>query len=264
MSEPSPPVRLADDKNGGPLRRRSAPVKAAFVVVQRVMSDIAAGQLRPGDGLLPEKEMLDDYGVGRGTLREALRFLELQGIISLKSGPGGGPIVAAPDSRHLANALGLLLQISETRFGAVIEARQLIEPQLAALAAERADEALLEQLHESVERMRVGRNDADLFLRENQRFHQLVASAAGNPVFALLMDSLHWIIDGSRQGVQYPERYRGIVVRAHERVLAAIEAHDADAARTEMYDHIENMLIYLRKHYPTTLEQPMRWELVQS
>jgi GntR family transcriptional regulator, transcriptional repressor for pyruvate dehydrogenase complex len=239
-------------------------MKVATMVVQRLMNDIATQELKPGDLLPPEREMLAHYAVGRGTLREALRFLELQGILQMKSGPGGGPMVAAPDSRHLANSLGLLLQISDTTFSTVIEARLMLEPQLAALAAERADDELLAALRQSIAAMSDGMDDPRIFLTENRRFHELIATAAGNLVFGYVMASLHWVIDGSRQGVQYPERYRGIVVRAHEQIVAAIEARDPDEARAAMHDHIENMLIYLRRHYPRSLEQPIVWQLVDA
>lgn len=244
--------------------RRRQPVKVATMVVQRLMSDIAGQQLKPGDVLPPEREMLAHYGVGRGTLREALRFLELQGILQMKSGPGGGPMVAAPDSRHLANSLGLLLQISDTSFASVIEARLMLEPQLAALAAERADEELLAELRASIAGMRDRIDDTWAFLEENRRFHAMITTAAGNPVFGYVMSSLQWVIDGTTQGVQYPERYRGIVARAHERIAAAIEAGDPELARSTMHDHIENMLIYLRRHYPRALEQPIVWQLVDA
>ena len=87
------------------------------------MRDIERMELAPGDKLPPEKVMFQNYQVGRGTLREALRFLELQGILSLKPGPGGGPVVERPDASNLATLLVLLLQFSDARYQTVVEAR---------------------------------------------------------------------------------------------------------------------------------------------
>ena len=81
--------------------------------------------------------MLEEYQVGRGTLRESLRFLELQGIISLKPGPGGGPVVERPEATSLATSLMLLLQFADAQYRVVAEARVALEPTMARLAAER-------------------------------------------------------------------------------------------------------------------------------
>src|SRR5713226_3607467 len=95
--------------------------KTALLVARRIVRDIERLELVPGDKLPPEKEMFQQYQVGRGTLREALRFLELQGILSLKPGPGGGPVVERPDASNLATLL-VLLQFSDARYQTVVEA----------------------------------------------------------------------------------------------------------------------------------------------
>src|SRR5215213_11372004 len=86
------------------------PQKMALIVAQRIVRDIERQGLGPGDKLPPERMMMETYEAGRGTLRESLRFLELQGVISLKPGPGGGPVVQQPDATTLATSLTLLLQ----------------------------------------------------------------------------------------------------------------------------------------------------------
>src|SRR5690606_19110980 len=112
---------------------------------------------------------------GRNTLREALRVLELQGVIMIRPGRGGGPTVSMPDSRHLASTLALLMQFANTPFRAIVETRLHVEPLTAELCAERADADVVRQLRESVDRMRSELNNEKVFLYENQRFHELVA-----------------------------------------------------------------------------------------
>src|SRR4051812_39401907 len=92
------------------------PQKTAMLVAQRIVADINRRGNTFGDRLPPERAMLEEYNIGRGTLRESLRFLELQGVISLKPGPGGGPMVERPDGTSLATALSLLLQFHNTPF----------------------------------------------------------------------------------------------------------------------------------------------------
>src|SRR6476620_12570986 len=86
------------------------PQKTALLVARRIVGDIRRNGHVAGDRLPPEVSMLEKYRVGRGTLRESLRFLELQGVITLKPGPGGGPVVQKPDASNLATTLLLLLQ----------------------------------------------------------------------------------------------------------------------------------------------------------
>ena len=99
------------------------------------MRAIREGRLVAGDALPPEKDMLIAYGVGRDTLREALRVLELQGVIVLRPGRGGGPVVARPDSRHLASTLALLMQFGQTPFASILETLEVSNRTEAAVAA---------------------------------------------------------------------------------------------------------------------------------
>src|SRR5262245_42511900 len=122
------------------------PKKTALLVAQRIVEDINSRGNRVGDRLPPEKAMLEDYDVGRGTLRESLRFLELQGVLTLKPGPSGGPIVQQPDSTALANSLSLLLQFQKAPFKTVIETRVALEPAMARQAAERMSEEDVQRL----------------------------------------------------------------------------------------------------------------------
>src|SRR6516165_2243914 len=94
---------------GGAAQR---PPKAAMLVAQRILRDALRSGLRTSDLLEPERTMLEKYQTGRGTLREALRLLEFQGVISLKPGPGGGPILLNPAASHLAGTLQLLMRIN--------------------------------------------------------------------------------------------------------------------------------------------------------
>src|SRR5262249_32772284 len=122
----------------GAHRPRPRRTKAATVLAKNIVREIRRRELAPGAKLLSEQKMVERYGVARGSLREALRFLELQGVVRIKSGPGGGPVIETPNGRHFAGALALMLQAVGGRFRAIIETRWVVEPGIAALAAERA------------------------------------------------------------------------------------------------------------------------------
>jgi DNA-binding FadR family transcriptional regulator len=201
--------------------------------------------------------MVERYGVARGSLREALRFLELQGVLSLKSGPGGGPVIETPDAHHLASTLALLLQFVGAPFRAIIETRLVIEPGIAALAAERAAANDLVGIRACLATMREHVTADTLFLEENRRFHDLVAFASGNPVFRFLLPALHWISDGS--GISYSDAERRRILRALARIVDAIEARDPERASLTMRRFFEASLVYLDRTYPDAMARPITW-----
>jgi DNA-binding FadR family transcriptional regulator len=235
--------------------------KTATLLAQRIVEEITALDLQPGAALPPEREMLQRYGVARGTLREALRFLEIQGVVRIKPGPGGGPTVSEVEPRALGNIISLLLHLRRVPFSTIIETRQVLEPVIASLAATQITDADIERLRESVTAMEEQIGNAAFFLAENRRFHDIVAHAAGNELFALLLGSLGSIFDASAIGVSYDERDRKAIVKAHHAIVDAIAAHDAAAAEEAMRDHTNAFARYMLKNYRASLAQALRWDV---
>src|SRR5690606_4504666 len=122
--------------------------KVAQAVARSIMRKIRTEGLEPGAHLPSEAHMLKEYGIGRGSLREALRILEVNGLISLKPGPGGGPIVSGAQPDHLGHLATLHLQAQGTTFRELIEARLALEPLMARLAAERQDPEYMDALRQ--------------------------------------------------------------------------------------------------------------------
>ena len=238
------------------------PQKTALIVARRVVEDIYREGQSQGDRLPPEKVMLESYQVGRGTLREALRYLELQGILTLKPGPGGGPVIEQPDATHLANSLLLLLQFTHAPFSMVVEAREDLEPIMARHAAARMSEEALTHLEGSVEQMRSNLTDRDTFLTTNQDFHKVIAHASANNMYGFLIDALVGIVDGTQMGVDYPSERRKAILVAHERILAALRAHDGDASHQAMADHMREFVRYMQRKYSDVLEQTVTWDIL--
>ena len=130
------------------------PQKVAMLVAQRIMRDVSRSGATPGDLLPAEKAMLEQYGIGRGTLREALRLLEFQGVIALKPGPRGGPVLLSPDAAHLASSLLLFMQLHAAPYRTVVEVRHALEPITARMATLRGDKETVEGISLSFERLR--------------------------------------------------------------------------------------------------------------
>jgi DNA-binding FadR family transcriptional regulator len=231
--------------------------RAATRVAQNIVNDIRERGLRPGAKLEPEHIMVEKQGVARGTLREALRFLEFQGALRIKAGPGGGPIVNVPGVDHLTSALSLQLQFANATFQAVLNARIAIYPALVAEAAENATHQDIAALRESLSRLRDAVENSAAATREARNFYELVASASKNLVLGFLVNALHRMSESAH--VEYdPERWRASVEQS-EKVLHAIEHGDAESARTISTKALATAIRYLEKNEPELLQQPVSW-----
>lgn len=206
-------------------------------IVAQIQQRLERSELKPGDQLPAERVLAEQFRVSRASVREALRSLELLGVT--ESRPGGGTFirVASPDA--LLRPLAALARAHDVR--EVLEVRELLEPALAALAAERATssdvEALREVLAQQEEKVRRGES----FVEEDTRFHFLVAQAAKNE---LVLRMLHVVMDVLRSSrdewLQSPDRARSSLA-GHRALLAAIEGHDADGARRSSADHVHHV-----------------------
>lgn len=237
------------------------PQKTAVLVAKKIVSDIQARGNTVGERLPSEKLMLEHYKIGRGTLRESLRFLELQGIIVLKPGPGGGPIVQDPDGSSLATALTLLLQFENAPFRTISEARAGLEPMMAQLAASRISEDQLLDLQSSIVTMGDNLKDEMVFLETNRQFHRTIAHGSGNKMFGYLVDSILGMIDGTAIGFDYPEHHRGAVFEAHSKIYNAIAAQDPTESINAMNEHITAYARYAERKFPELLDAPISWSV---
>jgi GntR family transcriptional repressor for pyruvate dehydrogenase complex len=237
------------------------PRKTALLIAQRIVRDIDQNNLRPGDRLPPERVMTQTYEAGRGTLRESLRFLELEGVLSFKPGPGGGPVIEAPDAANLATTLTLLMQFGQARYRVVAEARQAFEPLMAQLAAQRIEAKDLAELEQTLIDMETDINDLDAYLVNNRRFHEIIAWASGNSLFGFLVDVMVGAMDisGAAQGIQYPVRRRNAVLAVHRRIYETIRDGDCEQAAEAMCRHVAEYVTYAERKFPAALDKLIKW-----
>lgn len=243
------------DANRG--RSLHAP-KMAVLVAEAIAEDIFKRGLKPGMMLPNETQMIRDLGVGRGTLREALRLLEAQGLVRVRPGPSGGPVVQQPQPERLANLLSVILRVSGVSFGEIVDARELLEPALAAQAALRRDDDDLAKLNASQEQLRQSLDDEEAFLGANRDFHSIIARASRNRPLLTFWAAISAISDGHEVGVRYDAQARRDVVAVHDRIARAIEQRNAELAETAMRKHMVALRDYLAAHYPGQLRQPVQ------
>ncbi|GGM20625.1 GntR family transcriptional regulator [Dactylosporangium sucinum] len=246
---------MSPPANGG-----HRPQKAAMLLAQRIIRDVQYERLKPGDHLEPERTMLERYETGRGTLREALRFLEFQGVIVIKPGPRGGPILTDPNASHLASTLVLLMQLKQAPFRNIVEVRTALEPMISRLAAERISDESLAELGGTIDQMRDHLDNQDLFLEANQRFHDIIAWSSGNTLFGYIVDSLLGILDGTVIGIEYPSPRRAAIVKAHDEIYHALMSRDPQAAEDRMRDHINEYVKYAELKFPEVMDHVIRWD----
>ncbi len=231
--------------------------KKSTVLAQRIVGEIVAGNMVAGDHLPPEADMCATYAVGRSTIREALRVLENQGVITIKTGPGGGPIVAPFDAGFLAANMALHLQLSGATFRDIMNARLVIEPAIAGAAAEHGDRETLEALRAIVERSEHA--DHNTLVVDAGDFHDIVAAGSGNPFFEYLMLALHRITEPFALRLPYDGQRRDRLVAHHVEIVAAIESGDREVATGMMRRDLLEFFDYVEEVVPQLLSEKIDW-----
>ncbi|MBI4011912.1 MAG: FadR family transcriptional regulator [Candidatus Rokubacteria bacterium] len=215
------------------------PVKSTRIyaeIVRQIRGLIADGQLKSGDRLPPERDLAERFRVSRTSVREALRALESTGLIEIRAGEGA--FVRSISVESLVEPLALVILGQREVIADLYEARRLLEPPIAALAAQRASpdevQELTRILDEQAKEVEAGRTG----LAQDAAFHTAIAHSAHNRAISrivnTLMDLLTQTREESLQTPGRPERSH----QDHRRVLAAIRARDEPAAQHAMLDHL--------------------------
>ena len=188
-----------------------------------------------------ELDLIKHFGVSRAVVREALRILERDGVITVKPGPAGGIFCAYPSSLPLSRSLDLYRAFHDVTPDDLVEARVELEVLTARLAAMRAREddlANLSRLDREWQRL-IGVEQTEAAARINVEFHVALTRAAHNPVFVAFIDALEELLYESALEPKYPDRRLDYVVRSHEIILEAVRARDPDEAAARIRHHLE-------------------------
>ena len=209
-------------------------------IVQQIEDSILKGALRPGDQLPSERDLAQRFGVSRTAVREAVKALCEKGLVEAYS--GRGTFITDGTSRVIRQSLDLIVRIGQREGSAHLsELRQMLEPQIAALAATRVEEQLLATMREAVVTMDSSLHDPAAYIEADLDFHLALAEAAGNPLVLSLLDSIVVLLREQRRRIfdvdGGPERGQF----HHKRILEAIEQRDPERTRTAMRDHLEQV-----------------------
>lgn len=206
-------------------------------IVQQIEESIVRGDLKPGDQLPAERDLALRFGVSRTAVREAVKALREKGLVEAYSGKG--TFITDGTTQAVRQSLDLMVKIGQGE-GAnhLAEVRAILEPEIAALAAQRIQEPELATMREAVSVMDSAGHDPDAYIEADLDFHLALAEGAANPLILTLLDSIVGLLREQRLRIFRvpggPER--GQV--HHKRILEAVERHEAEKARHAMRAHL--------------------------
>ena len=235
--------------------------KVGEKAAKRLADHILENEIAVGTVLPPEKDLAEMLGIGRGTMREALRILEIFGLLDIRTGRYGGPVVSRPNGDDLAKVLTLSFNATGASMLDVMAARMLVEPELARHAATRISSPELAELRQNIEAMRSETLTSSGYTRLAQEFHTLVSNAARSPVLSVLALGLHKIGGGDNVGIEYGPIQFGGTARSHSKIVDALDARDPELAAELWRRHLADAEKYWRKAFPQEAAQAVTWTI---
>jgi GntR family transcriptional regulator, transcriptional repressor for pyruvate dehydrogenase complex len=240
-------------------------VKTGERVAQLIIQEIVDHRLDSGDFLPSESEFVEKYQVGRAAVREALRILEVQGLITVRTGQNGGPRVASPSAEDFGRMATLHLQMADASFASLAKSRLLLEPLMAAQAAVRQDREAIAKIWQTLDEEKqvpaFGDHGSAATLAFS--FHGAVDDASGNSVLALCSKGLGHIWyertrAHQRHFVEAPEDQE-LMLQEHTKITKAIDRGDDSLAQRLMRDHERRIQDEILRHDPELSKEVISW-----
>ncbi len=245
------------DRNGGAGvgRPQLRQPRLADMVASILRERIIDGVLEDGALLPKQDELIEEFRISRPSLREALRILETEGLLTVRRGNVGGAVVQVPTPDSSAYMFGLVLQSWQVQLSDLADAIRLIEPVTASLCAGRGDREteVVPQLQGNIDECQAAIKDGVLFTRLARQFHEELVAACGNRTLILMVGALEtlwseqerqWAQHAQQKGVYPDEGHRREVLAAHKSLLRAVVRGDADKAARLARVHLQESQRY--------------------
>jgi len=206
-------------------------------IVRQIEESIQKGALKEGSQLPAERDLAQQFGVSRTAVREAIKALQEKGLVDAL--PGRGTFVTNGTSNSMRRSLDRIIKSGETDGWAyLMEVREILEPEIAALAAVRAGDQEIATMREVSSVMDQAGLDPDAFIEADLDFHLALAEAAGNPIVLSLIDSIVGLLREQRLRIFHVHGGAERGQQHHKRILDAMERRDPQAARAAMKAHL--------------------------
>jgi len=228
------PVTTAPKPEFGAIRRNKV-----YEEVARRLEQLISERMKPGDMLPPERELAESFGVSRSSVRDAIRRLELVGMVEPRQ--GSGTVVREASTDNLINSLTSVLVQKRKLVVELLDVRKMLEPPLASRAASNASAVDISELEDILHRQDDKLRRGDPAIEEDNEFHYTIALASDNSVVLRVLDVLMDLLRETRERALQVEGRPQKSIAGHRRILAAIKRHDPLAAELAMRRHIEEV-----------------------
>jgi len=218
--------------------RLSVP-KAADVLAAHLRERILSADFQEGFQLPTERQLAESSGLSRASVREALRILEIEGLIVTRPGRGGGSAVRRPGPESIQRSVELFIRGHRILFRSLLETREAIEPVVARLAAENHTAADLANLREKHAALEASANNRDAHIAANLAWHLALAQASHNELLTAFMTAISQAVRAGTDIETFDsDAVRNATIRAHARIMQAIANRDGEAAARRMGRHV--------------------------
>lgn len=223
------------------------PISLVDLIVHRIEEMMLRGELTPGERLPPERDLATMLKVSRTSVRQAMAILKERGLVSTRA--GSGTYAQIEVSELLVTSMAQSLAHLKQRVLEPMEVRQLLEPQIARLAAERASDEDIRALDALAALQKSYMDEGRSFVDEDIAFHRQIATCAHNDVLIRLVDSSLLMLRDSREISLSTKSGAEISWKGHVEVLTAIKTHDSNRAYESMDHHINTVSNLIRRHF---------------
>ena len=226
----------------------AAMIKSDFEIIRRnkVYEEVAKQierlilkKLKPGDTLPSERELAEMLQVSRSSIRDAIRGLELMGLVEPRQ--GAGTIVREISAESVVNPFANTLKQQREQVSELLDFRLMLEPPLAARAATHATDDELAEMEEILQRQEAKMQRGEAAVNEDTEFHYSIALASGNTVVLKVLDVVMDLLRDTRERSLQVEGRAQRSLAGHRRILAAIKRRDAESAKAAMRRHVEDV-----------------------
>jgi len=217
-------------------------IKVFEQIADQIEQRILNGELRSGDRLPTERVLAEQFQASRTAVREAMKILAQKGLVEMRPGRGTIVINGAPEA--MQNSIGLVMKLQVGEVGGsdnLVEVREILETEIAALAAARATEDEIAAMREAIRVMDVSLSDADTYIAADNQFHRALAKATQNSLILILIDSIVNPLSEQRKHIFAVEGGPERGQFHHRRILESIIRRNPENARAAMHAHLQQV-----------------------
>lgn len=219
-------------------------------IVVQIKDAIFSKRFRPGDRLPSERELSKIFNTSRVTIRQAILTLKNSGLLSVKIGTGGGTFVSEEiGESEIIELIENVIKWNQTDVNDVVQLREMIEPQVAYLAAQKATPEDIMMIWAAINEPEEIDQNSTMFARKNECFHKALAKAAGNPILAIFQAAIIDIWFKFVHKIEWKDKEKKNILSNHTIIAKLIEVHDPAGAKNAMINHLEDM----KKNVPSRL-----------